>query len=153
MARQDQSRPAPPDLAARLHSAAIHLLRRLRAEDAAAGLSGSQVSALSVLVFGGPLALGDLARAEQVKPPTMSRLVAGLAARGLVESSADAADRRVQRVRATVRGRTLLESARVRRVRRLAAELERLEPAAYRTLADALESLEAVANPDAGPRG
>ena len=57
-------------IADRLHSAAIHLLRRLRREDATTGLSAPRLSALSVIVFGGPLTLGELANAEQVRPPT-----------------------------------------------------------------------------------
>ncbi len=72
------SRPETLAAADRLHSAAIHLLRRVRLQDAAAGVGPAQLSALSVLVFAGPKALGELAAAEQVKPPTMSRVVAGL---------------------------------------------------------------------------
>ncbi|MDQ3996553.1 MAG: hypothetical protein M3303_05995, partial [Gemmatimonadota bacterium] len=71
---------AATELADRLHSAAIHLLRRLRREDARTGLSGPRLSALSVVVFAGPLTLGELAAAEQVRPPTMTRLVRALEA-------------------------------------------------------------------------
>ena len=67
----------PPSLTG-LHSAAIHLLRRVRKQDAATGEGPARLSALSVLVFGGPMTLGQLAAAEQVKPPTMSRIVTGL---------------------------------------------------------------------------
>ena len=82
--------PPPPDDAAvqvadRLHSAAIHLLRSLRREDDAVGLSAPRLSALSVVVFAGPITLGALAAAEQVRPPTMTRLVQALEAEGLVE--------------------------------------------------------------------
>lgn len=132
------------NLAVRLHSAAIHLLRRLRVEDQAAGLSGPALSAMSVVVFGGPVTMGDLARAEQVKPPTMSRLVAGLAADGLVEVARDPADRRVQRISATARGRNLLEAGRLRRVRRLARDLECLTPRELAVLAEALATIETV---------
>src|SRR5215475_2178440 len=62
----------------RLHSAAIHLLRRLRVRDLESGVGPAQLSALSVLVFGGPRSLGELANAEQVRAPTMSRIVNGL---------------------------------------------------------------------------
>jgi len=65
-------------LADQLHSAAIHLLRQLRKEDDTSGLSAPRLSALSVVVFGGPLTLGALARAEQVRPPTMTRIGTGL---------------------------------------------------------------------------
>jgi DNA-binding MarR family transcriptional regulator len=70
------SRPETVAAADRLHSAAIHLLRRVRQQDTASGVGPAQLSALSVLVFAGPKTLGDLAAAEQVKPPTMSRVVA-----------------------------------------------------------------------------
>src|ERR671915_2520477 len=93
------------ELADRLHSAAIHLLRRLRREDARTGLSGPRLSALSVVVFAGPLTLGELAAAEQVKPPTMTRLVRALEARRLVVREADENDGRVVRLRATTKGR------------------------------------------------
>src|SRR5437763_14825350 len=103
---------APPiDLADRLHSAAIHLLRRLRREDDASGLPAPQLSALSVIVFGGPLTLGELARAEQVRPPTISKLIVELERHGLVERDVDAADRRSVRVRATGRGTKVLHAA------------------------------------------
>ena len=71
-------------LAIELNSAAIHLLRRIRESDAQLGVSPSRLSALSVVVFAGPLSLGALASAEQVTPPTMSRLVDALASAGLV---------------------------------------------------------------------
>src|SRR5437763_14618229 len=91
---------APPiDLADRLHSAAIHLLRRVRRADDASGLPAPQLSALSVIVFGGPITLGALAAAEQVRPPTITKLVATLENAGLVEREVDAEDRRVVRVR------------------------------------------------------
>src|SRR5256885_16104382 len=71
------------ETADRLHSAAIHLLRRLRVRDRESGVGPAQLSALSVLVFGGPRSLGELADAEQVRPPTMSRIVAGRERGGL----------------------------------------------------------------------
>src|SRR5215216_941547 len=103
-------------LADRLHSAAIHLLRRVAREDAASGLGGPALSALSVVVFGGPLSLGRLAAAERVRPPTMTRTVQGLDAAGLVRREADAADRRIVNIAATRRGVEVLQAARARRV-------------------------------------
>jgi DNA-binding MarR family transcriptional regulator len=137
--------PKPGDLAARLHSAAIHLLRRLRIEDAASGLSAPQLSALSVVVFGGPVTLGDLARAEQVRPPTISRLVAGLIQAGLLEATQDPEDRRVQRVKATPKGRALLEAGRARRVKRLTRDLERLDSREFSAVAEAIVTIERIA--------
>jgi hypothetical protein len=57
----------------RLHSAAIHLLRAVRRTDAELGIGPAKLSALPVLVFGGPCSIGALARAETVRLPTMSR--------------------------------------------------------------------------------
>ena len=99
------------EVADRLHSAAIHLLRRIRKVDEASGLSAARLSALSVLVFGGPTTLGALARAEQVSAPTMSRLVSGLERDGFVVREVDEGDVAPSvcvRVRATPKGRRVL---------------------------------------------
>jgi DNA-binding MarR family transcriptional regulator len=138
---------APFQTADRLHSAAIHLLRRLRSEDSASGLSAPRLSALSVVVFAGPLTMSALAEAEQVRPPTISRLVKELEAEQLVEREQDPQDRRVLRVRATPKGRRLLEAGRKRRVARLAEELGRLAPADRKVLARAARLLERLATP------
>ncbi len=108
-------------LADQLHSAAIHLLRHLRKEDDASGLSAPRLSALSVVVFGGPLTLGQLAAAEQVKPPTMTRIVTGLEKEGLVKRIGDPRDRRLTRIQATIKGQKVLTAGRARRVEKLAA--------------------------------
>ena len=112
----------------RFHSAAIHALRHVAREDAASGLSAARLSALSVLVFGGPKTLGELAAAEQVRPPTMTRIVTGLEEAGLVRRAADPRDGRIARVRATPKGRRVLQGARERRIARLAERLSQLEP-------------------------
>jgi DNA-binding MarR family transcriptional regulator len=114
-------------LADQLHSAAIHLLRQLRKEDDASGLSAPRLSALSVVVFGGPLTLGELARAEQVRPPTMTRIVTGLEKEGLVKRKGDPRDRRVTRIEATPKGQKVLAAGRARRVEKLAIAVRRLE--------------------------
>lgn len=149
MPRRRQVTPGSADrtTADRLHSAAIHLLRRLRAEDAATGLTAPRASALSVVVFAGPIALGDLAAAEQVRPPTITRLVQELERAGLVELVRDADDRRVRRVRATAKGRKLLMDGRARRVARLAEALAGLTKAERRIVAKAAELVERLAKP------
>lgn len=144
--------PAAPDDAAvqvadRLHSAAIHLLRSLRREDDAVGLSAPRLSALSVVVFAGPITLGALAAAEQVRPPTMTRLVQALEADGLVTRHADPTDGRVVRVAATSRGRRLLAAGRARRVAALARRLAALPAADRRALAEAADLVERLAAP------
>jgi DNA-binding MarR family transcriptional regulator len=109
-----------------MHSAAIHLLRGVRKEDVRSGLGPARLSALSVLVFAGPMRLSDLARIEQVRPPTMTKIVAGLETRGLVKRRADAEDGRAVRMEATARGTKLLQEGRRRRVARLAEGLQAL---------------------------
>jgi DNA-binding MarR family transcriptional regulator len=131
--------------AERLHSAAIHLLRRLRREDHASGLTGPRLSALSVVVFGGPIALGVLAAAEQVRAPTMTRLVAALEADGLVAREPDPRDGRSTLVRATDAGRTLLEAGRTRRTSALVRQLSSLSPEELATLREAAAILERLA--------
>lgn len=119
-------RPQPARVADRMHSAAIHLLRRLRKLDPATGLGPARLSALSVVVFAGPVTLGDLAAAEQVKPPTMSRIVNGLYRQGLVKREASPQDGRRIGIRATPKGVRVLERGRSRRILFLAERLRRL---------------------------
>src|SRR5919199_6376490 len=97
------------DAADRFHSAAIHALRHVRREDPATGLSAARLSALSVLVFGGPRTLGELAAAEQGRPPTMTTIVRALEEGGFVRRQAEAADARVVRVSATKKGERVLQ--------------------------------------------
>ena len=144
-ARSTDTLDAAERTADRLHSAAIHLLRRLRREDARWGLSAPRLSALSVLVFGGrSLTLGELATIEQVRPPTMTRLVFALEAQGLVVRESDPDDGRVTRIRATARGQTLLARGRAARVAALSAELRALTPSELELLAEAVTVLERV---------
>lgn len=124
-----------------VHGAAIRLLRFVRREDVAANLSAPQLSALSVLVFGGPQAMSALAAAEQVRPPTMSRLVDDLERLGLAERIAKAGDRRVYLVRVTDAGRTLLEEGRRKRLARLVEILGDASHAELRALRLAAQTL------------
>src|SRR5262245_3252762 len=111
----------------RFHSAAIHTLRYARREDAASGVTPARLSALSVLVFGGPKTLGELAAAEQVRPPTMTGIVRGLEDDGLARRDADRRDGRVVRVHATAKGKRVLQRARQRRIEALAERLSSLK--------------------------
>jgi len=128
-------------VADRLHSAAIQLLRRVRRQDIATGEGPARLSALSVLVFGGPKTLKELAAAEQVKPPTMSRMVAGLARSRLIDVEPDPEDRRRMRIRATVKGRQILQKGRELRIAYLASHLDRLSPQELSQLGEAVEIL------------
>ena len=133
----DGSLPLPgrvaPDtahhVANRLHTVAIHVLRTARVDDGKLGVTPERLSVLSVLVYGGPSTLSALARAEQVTPPAITRHVAALERDGLVTRESVPGDRRAARVRATPRGRRLVERGRRSRIRRVAAVLEGLDDA------------------------
>ncbi|AUN31441.1 MarR family winged helix-turn-helix transcriptional regulator [Niveispirillum cyanobacteriorum] len=134
----------PDSVAERLHAASIRLLRLLRREDDDSGLTAPRLSALSILVFGGPRSLGELAAAEQVRPPTMSRIVDALAAAALVSRDPDPTDRRGVRIAATEAGRALLLAGRARRVAALDARLAPLTVEEREVLRRGVEILERV---------
>ena len=129
-------------IADRLHSAAIHLLRRVRRVDEATGLSGAKLSALSVVVFAGPISLRDLAAAEQVRPPSMTRTVRELELDGLITRETDDSDRRVTRIRATAKGEQLLKQGRGARIKLLADLLRALDVDDLSLLDEASKALE-----------
>jgi len=131
-------------LADQLHSAAIHLLRQLRKEDDLSGLSAPRLSALSVVVFVGPLPLGELARAEQVKPPTMKRIVTGLEKAGLVKRKGDRRDRRLIHIEPTPKGHKVLKAGRARRVAKLSSALSRLNRKELAELRRGVQLLEPI---------
>ncbi len=133
---------SPAILADRLHSAAIHLLRRVRRVDDASGLSAARLSALSVIVFAGPIRVSALANAEQVRTPTMTPIVAALEHDGLVTRESDASDARAALLRATSKGARLMAEGRARRVAALAAELNDLSETDLAALERAVGILE-----------
>jgi len=142
-------------VADRLHSAAIHLLRLVRREDETSGLTAPRLSALSVVVFAGPITLRDLAAAEGVTPPTMTRLVDGLEGDGLVVRRDDPSDGRAIRIRATAKGTKLLMNARAQRVAALTARVADLsadEQALLGRAAALMERLSLPATPASAPR-
>jgi DNA-binding MarR family transcriptional regulator len=152
----------PPSTAAQLNSGAIHLLRGLRRVDEAAGLTPARLSALSVLVFGGPCTLGRLAEIEDVAGPTMTRIVDGLSHLGLAERSTHPLSGRAVLISATPSGAALMHAAAERRhcaivaaMSRLSARdraaLDRAAPALVR-LADVLREREASAVARRRPR-
>jgi DNA-binding MarR family transcriptional regulator len=139
------------DIADRLHSAAIHLLRRARRTDPLTGVSPAQLSALSVLMSG-PKTLGDLAAAEQVRPPTMSRLVSEMERAGVARKTNDRDDARVVRVRATPKGLRALSrgrSMRIKAIERLISELDHEDLA---TIERAVGTIENLLGQRAAPR-
>jgi DNA-binding MarR family transcriptional regulator len=136
------------ELADGLHSSAIHLLRQVRVEDRASGIGPAQLSALSVLVFGGSMSLKRLAEIEQVKPPTMVRIVRGLVEQRLASSRADRHDARRVVISCTSRGRSLMQRARLRRVEALAKMLSHKSAAERSEVARAVAILRSLRVPD-----
>jgi DNA-binding MarR family transcriptional regulator len=127
-----------------MHSAALHLLRRLRKHDEAMGITAARASALSVAVFAGPVTLGRLAKAEQVSAPTITRLVVAMEEEGLLKREPDPTDRRVVWIRPTAKGARLLTEGRKRRVEAFARELAALDQESLLTLARAAEIMETL---------
>ena len=135
------------ETADRLHSAAIHLLRRVRRTDALTGVPAAQLSARSVLM-GGPRTLGELAAAEQVRPPTMSKLVSEMERVGLVRRAGDSDDARVVRVEMTAKGRRVLAKGREMRIADIERRIRRLAPGDAGTVADAVGIVERMLRDD-----
>ena len=138
-------------VADRLHSAAIHLLRRARRTDPLTGVSPAQLSALSVLM-NGPKTLGDLAAAEQVRPPTMSRLVSEMDRAGVARKTTDRDDARVIRVHATPKGLRALSRGRSMRIEAIERLLRELDPTDLATVERAVGTIETLLGQRAAPR-
>ena len=130
------------ELADRLHTAAIHLLRQVRVQDSATGLPPARLSALSVLVFGGAMSLNALAKAEQVRAPTMSRIVDALEAEKLIRRTVNPQDRRAVVLEATEKGTAILWQGRKRRVKFLAKHLSRLSEQERKQIDDAIKAIQ-----------
>jgi DNA-binding MarR family transcriptional regulator len=129
------------EVADRLHSAAIHLLRRARRTDPLTGATPAQLSALSVLMSG-PKTLGDLAAAEQVRAPTISRLAAEMERIGLIRRRDDPADGRVVRVEMTAKGRRVLGKGRELRIADIESRVRKVDPGGIDTLEKAVVVIE-----------
>ena len=133
---------APPELAAGLRLAVMRLARRLRHQGGDGTVTPSGLSALVTLECHGPLTLKALAAAEQVQPPTMTRIVAALEDLGHVQRSPDPTDGRVSVMRLTAGGRRFVERSRRAKTAYLARRLDRLTPDERDALARALPVLE-----------
>ncbi|HEY6957785.1 MAG TPA: MarR family transcriptional regulator [Candidatus Limnocylindria bacterium] len=131
-----------PELARRLNSATVHLMRALRQDGAEGGLSAEHRVALGALVFAGPMSIGDLARREQVGAPAMTKTVGILERKRLVTRTRDESDARVVRVQATAAGRAAIIKTRAERVTRIANALAGLEPDDRERIETAIVALE-----------
>ncbi|MSO37796.1 MAG: MarR family transcriptional regulator [Acidimicrobiia bacterium] len=132
------------DLASRIRLVVTRLARRLRQQADLAGVSPTQIAALSTIERSGPMTLGALAKVEQVAPPTITAAVDRLKDQGLVKRQVDAIDRRVVRVEVTVAGRKLLDKSRSRKNAYLERRLRDLSSADRATLERAAQILEGV---------
>ena len=131
------------ELADRLHSAALHLLRRARRSDPLTGATPAQLSALSVLMSG-PKTLGELAAAEQVRAPTISRLAAEMERIGLIRRREDPSDARVVHAAMTAKGRRVLGKGRELRIADIEGRVRRLDPPDIATLDSAVGIIEGM---------
>lgn len=136
------ARKSKREIADLVHSAAIHVLRRASELDAESGLTRARLSALSVVVFRGPLTLGALAEAENVRSATMTSLVTALERDGLVRRRPNASDGRSVLVVATADGRRALERGRARRIDAISRRLDDLSDEELAVLTQAGELLE-----------
>jgi DNA-binding MarR family transcriptional regulator len=134
-------------MAARLRLSATRLARILRRQ-ADTGLSPSQLSALATVEMHGPMTLGALADHENVAPPSITKVVSKLEARGLVRRQPDAKDRRVAMVSLTPEGDRLLDESRQRKNQWLAERLRRLDADQRARLANALDVIEVLSGLD-----
>jgi DNA-binding MarR family transcriptional regulator len=129
------------ETADRLHSAAIHLLRRVRRSDPLTGVPAAQLSALSVLMAG-PRTLGEMAAAEQLRPPTVSTLDGDMERSRLVRRSSDPQDARIVRLEMTAKGRRVLSKGRDMRIADIERRIRRLQPEEIDTVAEAVTIVE-----------
>lgn len=129
------------EIADELHSAAIHLLRALRKQDAAAGLSAPKLSVLSVLVFGGAASLKTLAATEQVSRPTMTKLIQELETDDMVKRQTSPDDKRNQLISITAKGKSVFAMARRKRLDALARQVADLSKAERQAIVKAIAPL------------
>ncbi|MCC3313322.1 MarR family winged helix-turn-helix transcriptional regulator [Nocardia africana] len=142
MIQQERARSAEELAeAADLYFALGRITRLLRRSGDLGALSPGSASALGTLVRSGPMRLGDLAAAEHVTAPTMSRIVSGLEKYGYLERTADPADGRAQLLTVTEQAKSLVNGLTSARIQRFAAVLDDIDPHQRRTLGDALAVL------------
>ena len=130
-----------PEVASRLRMAVMRLSRRLR-QHAPGGITPSQLSALSTVVAEARITLSQLAVAERVQPPSITRVVDVLVTDGYVTRTQSEQDRRVAWVEPTATGRALVDAVRRQRDAYLAQRLGTLTSDDVAVLARAAALLE-----------
>jgi DNA-binding MarR family transcriptional regulator len=136
---------SPALLAHGLRPSVMRLARRLRQmRDDSVGLNSNQLSAMAVLLNSGDMLMGELAAAEKMQPPSMTRIINGLEARGFVARRPHPEDRRQCLVTLSDEGRKILLANRRRRDEWLAIRIAQLDPAEREVLREAIAILEKV---------
>lgn len=130
-------------LASQLRLSVFRASRTLRRESQA-GISPTLLAALSTIERHGPMTAGALAAHEQVRKPTVTRILSALVDEGLVERTPDPADRRMAWVQLTPTGRSLMRTVRRRTDRYLAQRLRKLDAEELATLERAAEILDRI---------
>jgi DNA-binding MarR family transcriptional regulator len=134
-------------LASTLRISLMRLSRRLRNErDASYDLSATQLAVLGTLWRLGPLSIGDLAAAEKVQPPSMTRTVTCLCEKGLLRRDPHSADKRLVVVSLTEAADSVLAESRRRKEAWLNRRLQELTPAERRILREAAPILERLSH-------
>jgi len=127
------------------------LARRLRQQGESAA-SPTQLAALATIERDGPLTLGELSHVENVRPPTLTKVVAALEEQGLVERHVDPSDRRVSLVRLTTEGREVIDAAAALLVEADFGALAGLEDDRRELFCDLLDELRQESEAPAEPR-
>lgn len=136
---------AEPSLANRLRLAVVRLNRRLRAQSTDRAVTLTQLAALSCLHKCGPLTPGELAAKERVQPPSMTRVIAALEARGLVSRRPHPSDGRQAIVAVTQEGVAYLNAEAAARERWLDQRLTELTDDERELLARCVELIDRMA--------
>jgi DNA-binding MarR family transcriptional regulator len=131
------------ELPTRLRLAIMRLARRLR-QQADADATPSMLSALASIEYRQPVTLGELAEAERVTPPTMSKIVARLQEAELVTRTPDPDDKRIQRLSLSIRGERFIARSKSRKNAYLAKKLRKLEPHEVAKLEAAVAVIEKI---------
>ena len=137
----------PQSLAADLTVIAVRLVRWLRAADPSPALSGPEASAMAVIVYSDGITPSRLAELEQVKRPTITKLIDGLVQRGLVQRLENLDDKRSSLLAATRKGREVWEAGQLRRIAPLADRIETLNPEERRQFEAAMPLLAKITEP------
>lgn len=139
---------AEVELAHTVRIALMRLVRKMRKQGNSAALSLTQMSALATLDRHGALTPRELASREQVQPPSMTKVVAALEERGLVEVAPHPQDGRQKLVAVTAAAHDMLEADRRARDEWLAQRMANLTVAEIATLRAAVPVVEKLLRSD-----